>query len=270
MTAKVPVQVAVASGHRHLGGTYATMTGGAIAALLADERHPGKYTYAYSDVDFFHPSSDALSANIQLMLDQGAVPLNEDESRKLRRWKRYGMGDWDTNSIKLETNDGHEFNLVFKLLDHKPLRTAIEQVGSFDFSHLGGSYNMETGAFHDLTNYYWPGMSKDEIHMFPDREEQWLIGSIGKHQGLRQAGRYAKWQSRGFNLQQFCQKPLVEGYRIVGAHYLGKEDDELQTYGEVYMDLAQLIEVDDIDAILHAYEHLNPYSQVQSLKDALP
>lgn len=267
---KAPVQEAVAAGHRLLGGTLATMAGGAVGAEQADLRHPGRFTYQYGDVDFFHPSAEALSANVQHLLSQGAVPLDDEESRKLKRWMRYGMGGFDTNSLRMETLDGHEFNLVYKLIDRHPLRTAVEQVGSFDFSNLGGSYDMETGQFYDLADYFWLGQDKDVARLFPDRERQWSNGSIGKHQGLRQAGRYATNVDRGYDLQTRCKQPLVQGYRIVGTHYLGKDDDELQFYGQTYLKLAHCIENDEIDVLLDAYKLLNPYSKVQSLFVALP
>jgi hypothetical protein len=267
-TTRLPVQEAETSVHRHLGGMHAIWCGSSVAALDAEQRHPGMFTHAYHDIDIFNPSMGALMANVQHLLNQGAVPADEEEGRKLKRWMMYGSQGWHTNSVRLEAIDGFEYNLVFKTIDKHALRTPLDIVNSFDFSNLGVSFDLRTGERRDLRDYYWPDDDKDRVRLLPDREQQWLTGSIGKFTGLRQAGRYATNAARGYDME-LVKAPLVQGYRIVAAHYMDKDDQELQEYGGIYLDLADHIEQDFIEELLAAYAMLNPRSRAESLHTAL-
>lgn len=252
-----------------LAGTYCNWVGSSRGAVARVERHPSTvFAQLWKDIDFFFSSKEALMFGAAKLLDAGASPLNEGEERKLKRWMRFGMGHFDTHSLRLETLQGVEFNLVFKSQDGKPYRTAAEQVGSFDFSNVSMSTDMRTGETYDLFEYYWPGGNPDMVRMFPEREEQWLTGTIGKHTGSRQAGRYATNYARGYDME-LCKLPLVTGYRIVAVHYLDQDDDVLNDIGRTYLSIASLIEDDDIDALLYAYSNINPHSKIASIAAAI-
>lgn len=252
-----------------LQGTYSTWCGSSRGAVARQQRHPSDVRADdWNDVDFFFASSEALLFGVAKLLDSGASPLNENEHRKLKRWLRRGMDKFDTHSIRIETLQAVEFNLVFKLVDRKPLRTATEQVNSFDFSNVSMSTDMRTGQVLDLFPYYWPDGNPDEVRMFPDREEQWLTGSISRFTAERQAGRYAINVHRGWDMHR-CKDPLVTGYRILSEHYADMDDDDLQELAGTLERVAGLIEEDGIDELLYAYNLINPLAKSKSFADAV-
>ena len=254
---------------RLLKGETGWIAGGAPAAERELELSGDPaFELAYSDVDIFHPSMEALMTNLAILMQAGAYPLEHKDERTIRKWKRKGTQGWKTNSVRIKTHQGVEVNLVYKTIDKRPLLTGLENVSSFDFSMLGTCYDLRTWIRRDLGNYYWPQGQHGEYRLFEDRELQWLNADIGIFTGVRQADRFARYVSRGYNLDA-AVTPLVQGYRITGAYYLDQDDDELQLSGNVYLELAQFIEDMDIDALLEVYQGLNPRSKVQSLAESI-
>lgn len=249
-----------------------TLCGGALASMREASLCPPHlvrhFEYAYGDVDIFHPSMTSLAMNARTLVSAGCKPATKQDARTLRKWRKRDTGGWKTNSVKLVTPLEVEVNLVYKTIDKHPLRTSLEQVASFDFSNLGVSIDVATGNMYDLGDYFWPEGQDREYRMFPDREEQWTNAEIGQFTGVRQADRYARNVDRRYDLRA-AKAPLVLGYRTTAEHYLDQDDDELQATALLYIGLADLIEKDEIDALLRIYEGLNRHSKVQSLNEAM-
>jgi len=253
------------------GGTYSVWAGSSLAEYYRCLRWPGspEFGYHYNDLDFFFNSEAALIAAVSQLLQRGSVPFNSQEERKLHRWLRFGMGDWHTQSIRLMTLDRIEVNLIYKTVDGKPLRTAFEVVNSFDFSNVSHGWDMRTGRKYDLADTYWPGKNPDEVVLFPDREDQWLAGSIGKHTGSRQGKRWAKNMEGLWDVSRTTDV-FIKGYRIVAAFYLDKEDDEHHAYADVYLVVADLMERNDYQGVLEIYKGISPHSPIEAIKARLP
>jgi hypothetical protein len=247
-----------------------TWAGSGTAAAQMCSRHPGdsRWARAYSDVDFFASSEMAQAGFVQSLLDRGAVPLNEEEHRKWERWMAWGRGDWHTNSIRLQTLEGIEVNVVFKLIDRHALRSPIEIVNSFDFSNVSAAKDMQSGEWIDLFPALWPTGNPDEVRLLPDREKQWRKGKITKYPGVRQALRYGVNHERGYDMHR-CVEPLVTGYRIAAAHYLDSDDEEDRAYAEVYLAVADMIQDDEIAELLDLYRMVGPKMRIEAFSESL-
>lgn len=264
----IPAAQAVDEIRTLLLGRPGFLVGSAVAAEIYDPPCPsGKDPY--SDVDVFVPSVVSLASTVQFLLDNGAS-LDKQEHRKWSRWDLIGTGDWNTNSIKLETRKGTEVNVVYKVVGKAPLTTLHAVLGSFDFGYVAMGYDLRLGTFHDGREFWFgKGCDMDDLGMLPEREQQWLNASLSTFTGVRQAERYAKFASRGYSMKK-SSTVLVQGYRITAEHYLNSNDPEKLGFAGIYLSIADLIEDDDIDGLLYAYKQLQRHDPVGSLKAALP
>lgn len=254
---------AVAHVRKSLRGRPGFLVGSAVAADVY-----GKHD-AYTDVDVFVPSTNALASTVQFMLDHGCV-MNEQELRKWNRWQTIGPGDWHTSSIRLETLAGVEVNVVYKTVGKAPLTSLHAVLGSFDFGYVAMGYDLKTGTFHDGRTF-WFGEQCDmhRLGLLPDRHLQWETGSIGRYTGVRQAQRWAKFALRGYDMS-LSSPVLVQGYRTTATYYLSKDDPEYREYAPLYLALADLIEVGGAQEIEDAFKGLQPHDTVNSLMGGLP
>ena len=257
----IPAAQAVGEVRHILRGRPGFLVGSSVAGMVYDRD--------YTDVDVFVPSLMALASNAQFLLDQGAA-LSEQEQRKWNRWGAFDAGDWSTNSIKLELLSGIEVNLVYKTVGKSPLTTIEAVLGSFDFGYVTMGYDLRTDTYHDGREF-WFGRHCDfnALGMMLQREMQWRNASLSRFTGVRQAERFAKFASRGYNMWPSVD-PLVAGYRITAAHYLTRDDPEYTEYAPLYLALADLIAAYDIDALLTAYKGLVKHDPVGSLTAAMP
>jgi hypothetical protein len=244
-----------------LRGRPGFLVGSAVAGEVYDK--------PYNDVDVFVPSVVSLASTVQFLLDDGAS-LDLQAERTWNRWDLIGTGDWNTNSIKLETLHGTEVNVVYKVVNKAPLTTLHTVLGSFDFGYVAMGYDLRLGTWHDGREFWFGrGCDMDRLGMLPEREMQWLNGSLGTFTGVRQAERYAKFANRGYDMSRSAPV-LVQGYRITAAHYQLSDDPEKLEYAGIYLSIADLIETGDVDGLLYAYQHLRKHDPVGSLKAALP
>ncbi len=247
----------------HLRGRPGFLVGSAVAAQVYGKPH------AYSDVDVFFPHPGALISTGQFMLDHGAV-LDEQEQRKWNRWLLMGMGDWHTNSIRMELLSGIEVNLVYKVVGKRPLTSLMQVLESFDFGYVAMGYDLERGTFHDGRSF-WFGTGYDPEHLgfLPHREWQWLNATIGRFTGVRQPQRWAKFADRGYDMHP-SRDVLARGLRITAAHYQGKDDPEYREYAPLYVAIADMVEDYDIPGLMDLYSDLQPHDPVGSLTKGLP
>src|ERR1044072_4841071 len=71
---------------------------------------------AHTDVDLFCPTSEVLMTVGQKLVATG-FKFGDRFDRVWVRWRKYGMKGWHTNSLKLHSPGGIEFNLVYKLTE---------------------------------------------------------------------------------------------------------------------------------------------------------
>lgn len=254
---------------QYLDGERGTWCGGSAGAADRCSRHPGvpEYEFAYGDIDWFASSMVALSAACRRLIENGAVPADEEEAFKWEGWNQRDP-HWHTNSLRLVTKEGAEFNMVLKSEDGHILRTGREQIGSFDFSNVSMGLNTATGEPINLFHAYWWGGNPDQVRMLPDRRIVWEAGRFTKFPGIRQADRWARNVERGYDMRATIH-PLVSGYRITTKHYGRSRDPEEQAYAQVYKILADMIEDEDARSLRMLYDSISPDRKIEEFSEVL-
>ena len=213
-------------------------------SLVAADTY-GMSTTAYNDVDLFCPTNQVLISVGQRLLDAGFT-LDDRFKRVWARWLRYGFKTWHTNSLKLHSPWGVEFNLVYKLTDGHPTTSLGQVLESFDFGLLGVGYDMEHDQFRDMRGYLFPGLDPDgPLPLMPNKRENWRNGFISQYNGIREVGRYAKYHDYGYDLTS-VKDDLVTGYREAASYMSTAFKPEKQQLGKIYEVIAQHIEDDNI------------------------
>lgn len=218
------------------------------------------------DLDLFCPSSEALHSIAQKLMDQGYT-LDPKFKRTWARWREFSVGRWHTNSLRLHSPKGVETNLVFKKIGGHPLTHVSDVVNSFDFGLLAMGYDLRDGAFEDHRAALFAGRGFDPLGplpMMPRKRDSWVQGFFSKYNGLREAGRYAKYHQYGYDMSAVKQD-LVTGYYEAEAHWLSMFEQEDQDLGKIYGHIAQLIDTDSIDEMLEADKELDYNNPVAAI-----
>lgn len=238
-----------------------------LAGSLVAEEAYGKNS-AHHDVDLFCPTSQVLVATVQRLLDHG-YKLDDRFERVWVRWLRYGFKTWHTNSIRLHSPSGVETNLVYKLTDGHPTTSLAQVLESFDFGLLGMGYDLEQGQYRDLRPYLFPGMDiNGALPMMPNKRANWRNGFISQYNGLREAGRYAKYHEYGYDMS-LVKDDLVTGYWSAAAYMSTTFDAEKQQLGVIYETIAAHIEADNIGQLKAAYKTLDFKDSLDAIMEAL-
>lgn len=235
-------------------------------SLVAEETY-GK-SNCHADVDLFCPTGNVLIATGQKLLCNGYT-LDDRFGRTWARWLRYGFKTWHTNSLKLMSPAGVETNLVYKLADGHPTTSLGQVIESFDFGLLGTGYDIETNVFMDMRGYLFPGLDPNgALPMMPAKRANWRNGFISQYNGLREAGRYAKYAEYGYDLTM-VKDDLVTGYwaasSYMGAHF----DTDKQLLGRIYEAIALHIEADNISELTLAAKQIDYKDSLDVIMEAL-
>jgi hypothetical protein len=234
-------------------------------SCVAAEAH-GLTTFA--DVDLFVPTQQVLMTTSQILLSNGAT-LDDRFTRVWHRWKRYGLKGWHTNSLKLELISGIEVNVIYKMVDGHPTTSLAQVLESFDFGLLGVGYDIESNQYKDMRPFLFPGMDIDgPLPMMPNKRDNWLNGFISQYNGLREAGRYAKYHGYGYDLSAVAAD-LVHGYRMAALYHQSQFDELKQKLGEIYSKIADYIEDGDVLGLTEAYESLDFNDPLDQILEAL-
>lgn len=227
---------------------------------------------AWSDVDIFCPTDQVLVATVQKLLGQGFTFFDRFE-RVWDRWLRYGFKHWHTNSMRMMSPNGIEVNLVYKLIGGHPTNSLAQVLESFDFGLLGVGYDLEYDQFRDLRSYLFPDIFSPlhpelGLPMMPDKERAWSNGFISQYNGLREAGRYAKYYSYGYDLSQ-VRDTMSQGYWIASEYHLSRPDDEGKMLGAIYESIATRFDNDEIEELIEAYKTLDFKDSLDAIMEAL-
>ncbi len=257
----------------------------AAAAIIADVRSllagdpvylagslVAEHTYnmqnAHSDVDLFCPTGNVLISTAQKLLDNGYV-LPDRMVRTWERWLRYGFKTWHTNSLRLESPGGEETNLVYKLANGHPTTSLSQVLESFDFGLLATGYDLESNQFLDLRSFLFPGMDPDgPLPMMPNKRSNWRRGLISQYNGLREAGRYAKYHGYGYDLS-LVKDDLVKGYYEAYLYHADHFDEGKRTLGQIYSVIAHHIENDLIDELAEWAKSIDYKDSLDVIMEAL-
>jgi hypothetical protein len=222
----------------------------------------------YSDLDLFVPTEQVLVSTIQTLLNNGYV-MDDRFSRVWERWLRYGMRGWHTNSMKLESLNGLEVNVVYKIVDGHPTTSLAQVLESFDFGLLGTGYDMESDTYRDLRPYLFPGYDIDgPLPLMPSKRENWRSGFISQYNGLREAGRYAKYHGYGYDLSS-VKDDLITGYHVVSAYHRASFDKDKHLLADIYDKLAEHISLGDIDELAERYRTLDFKDSLELILESL-
>ncbi len=219
-----------------------------VGSLVAAEAYGIQQAH---DLDLFVPSPMALSSLTQRLLAEGYT-MDEKFERTWHRWREYGIGAWHTNSMRLHSPSGVETNLVYKTVGRSPLTHVSDVINSFDFGLLAMGYDLRDGAFEDHRLALFGGRGfkpNGALPMMPRKRDSWVGGFFSKYNGLREAGRYAKYYEYGYDMSA-VKDDMVKGYEEAAAFRMSRFDQDDQMLGDIYRQLGEMIADDDTLSIL--------------------
>lgn len=222
----------------------------------------------YHDVDLFCPTGEVLiSAGRHLLAND--YKLDPRFERVWYRWLKMGFNKWHTNSLRLHSPSGVETNLVFKLTDGHPTTSLAQVLESFDFGLLGMGYDLELNVFRDMRSFLFPGMDPaGPLPMMPNKRANWRNGFISQYNGLREAGRYAKYHGYGYDLT-LVKDDLSTGYWSAAAYFSTHFKEELRIMAEIYERIAEYIDDDDIAGLAKASREIEYTDSLDKIMEAL-
>ena len=240
-----------------------------LAAYHEDLGTQGIITH-FNDIDVF-TSSESYFMLMGALMHRGYTVLEGYERTPARHLSR-GFGGWKTNSLKLRHGAlGFELNIICKYEGREECDDLYSVLLSFDWSGLAMGYD-EFGKFHDMREALHPGSVymphtmvngkmtyiKDEnptLGMLPARAATIGRGYMGEYIAARMFGRLAKLAGRGHNMDEFA-KQIVNGYKVLSAHYQGFPDAKHQALASFYHDVTKLIEDKEWTKLLEASNNL--------------
>lgn len=235
-------------------------------SLVAEETYG--LSGAHTDVDLFCPTKVSVVACAQKLLDNGFT-FGDRFDLVWNRWKNYDMGGWHTNSIKLFSPGGDEYNLVYKLLGKHPVNSLAQVIESFDFGCLATGYDLRENTFRDMREYLFPGVPKgDPLPLMPNKREAWRAGHISQYNGIREAGRYARYVNYGHDLS-LVKDDLVHGYYNAAAYYTNHFDKDKQLLGQIFEAIAKHIDVGNIAQLEQASKQIDYKDELDAIMEAL-
>jgi len=238
-----------------------------LAGSLVAEQTYGK-SNCHSDVDLFCPTPQVLIATGQRLLCNGYT-LDDRFGRVWARWLRYGFKQWHTNSLRLHDANGIETNLVYKLTDGHPTTSLGQVLESFDFGLLATGYDLEADRFMDMRGYLFPGLDPDgPLPLMPAKRSNWRNSFISQYNGLREAGRYAKYHGYGYDLTA-VKDDLVTGYWAASSYMSTHFDADKQLLGRIYEAIALHIEADNISELTLAAKQIDYKDSLDVIMEAL-
>lgn len=263
-----------------------------LAGSLVAEVTYGR-SNAHADVDLFCPTGNVLIAMGQKLIDQGFV-FGDRMDRVWYRWLRYDFKRWHTNSLRMQniviapsllggveiydaeppdtdtatviSPDGYEVNLVYKLTEGHPTTSLAQVLESFDFGLLATGWDLESGVYRDMRSYLFPDISPVDrevgtLPLMPNKRALWREGFISQYNGLREAGRYAKYHAYGYDMS-LVKDDLVTGYFQAADYLTTHYEQDKQMLGHIYDTIARHIEADNVP-------QLAEFAKQVDFKDAL-
>jgi hypothetical protein len=130
-------------------------------------------------------------------------------------------------------------------------------------------YDIESGTYKDMRPFLFPGMDVEgPLPLMPGKRDNWLNGYLSQYNGLREAGRYAKYHDYGYDLS-LVAADLVQGYRMAALYHLDQFDEDKQLLGQIYTVIADKIEDGAIDELSESYKSLDFKDSLDAIMEAL-
>ena len=248
-----------------LTGLPACIAGSSVAALVYD-----KPLSENADIDVFCYTEEALIAAMTTLRAHPNFTLNERFDRVYGRWLKFGLRNWHTNSIKFDHSHGFQVNLVYKLTGGHPNSSLSSVIESFDFGLLGCGFDLSLdNKLRDLRSFLFPGADlTGPLPLMPNKQEAWENGFISRYNGLREAGRYAKYYLYGYDMS-LIQPVLVEGYIQAVAYLRDRGDDDRLKLAEIYEVIANRIENNEAQELIEANALILTLDSLDLILDAM-
>jgi hypothetical protein len=230
---------------RRAQGHTASLVGSLVLADWYYREHgslPVTDVPVFNDVDLFVPSQGELFALTQDLLSQGFY-MDDRNDRVWYRWRNYGLGKWQTNSIKLFSMENIEYNIVYKLVNGHPLQTPVQVVESFDFGGLAMAWSVQHQSFHDFRPALFPlEPDLNNCPMFDTKRMNWRQGFMSWHEGMNQPHRFVRYFDRKLISLENVRDDLVTGFEASALYHLDKDAEDMQMKGQFYQRMVFLLE----------------------------
>ena len=248
-----------------LAGLPACIAGSSVAALVYD-----KPLGDDADIDVFCYTEEALIAAMTILRAHPNYSLNERFERVYARWLKFGLKNWHTNSIKFDHTHGFQVNLVYKLTGGHPNNSLSSVIESFDFGLLGAGFDLSLDTkLRDLRPFLFPGANLNgPLPLMPNKQEAWRNGFISQYNGLREAGRYAKYYLYGYDLS-LIKPVLIEGYELAVRYLRDRGDDDKSKLADIYEAIANKIHLDEAEELAEANALILTLDSLDMILDAL-
>lgn len=248
-----------------LTGLPACIAGSSVAALVYD-----KPLGENADIDVFCYTEETLIAALTILRAHPNFTLNERFERVYFRWLKYGLRNWHTNSIKFDHTHGFQVNLVYKLTGGHPNNSLSGVIESFDFGLLGAGFDLSLDTqLRDLRPFLFPGYDLDgPLPLMPNKQEAWKNGFISQYNGLREAGRYAKYYLYGYDMS-LIQPVLVDGYELAVRYLRDRGDEDKSKLADIYEAIASKILLNEAEELVEANALILTLDSLDMILDAL-
>ena len=250
---------------RDLGGFPVRAGGGLFFA--------NQFGCAFGDADGFPSSFGGLMISGQHLLDLGYV-MDEANAAIWDALVQFGTGGWHTNSVKFQSREGLEVNLIYKTVNKAPIAGQEELLLTFDASSLTIGLDLEYMRWVDLRKSLWPDMDPDgPLPMAPGKRFRWRAGKFQYYEALRQPTRWTRFTERMDDINQpgffdLVADDLVAGYRFKAPYLLNHRKEKKRYYGAIFTVIADLLEDRDIAGLKQAYESFEFEDPIDRIYDA--
>lgn len=231
--------------------------------------------YAWHDIDLF-THEQGYFATIAHLNARGYQPMDRFD----RVWKRhlkFGFNSWHTNSMRLESPDGVEINVIYKRVDGQPTTKLSDVLESFDFGLLAMGIDAETDTFHDMRQYLFghqvaQGELADLNHalpMLPYRSSTVGQGYMSQHIALRTFGRAQRYFDQyGYDGSKVVPD-LVNGYRVLAEYKLNRTKPEDIQLGHLFTMVADNLDAGEWDKLKEASDLIPVSDELDAVMEAL-
>jgi hypothetical protein len=155
------------------------------------------------------------------------------------------------------------------LVDGHPTTSLSQVLESFDFGLLGSGYDLESNRYLDLRGYLFPGLDpQGPLPMMPSKRDNWRQGFLSQYNGLREAGRYAKYHRYGSDLT-LVKDDLMTGYDNAWLFFSNHFDKDKQKLGVIYGYIRDHIDADNIDELALADKEIDYNDSLDAIMEAL-
>ena len=102
----------------------------------------------------------------------------------------------------------------------------------------------------------------------PNKRDNWRSGFISQYNGLREAGRYAKYHTYGYDMS-LVRDDLLEGYFNAVAYLSQRDNPDKQLLAQIYEAIALAIEDENITELVEFGKKIPQLDSLDQIMEAL-